>query len=132
MPSLPFLGEKVDTINHYLQELVRLNGEINLDQRQAEKYLLMKSAFIQFNTQAAAYIACQSLARCMPLSLKSHNLEASAEDIKWDNLSQRWWIRYLRALLVVGSIAAVILAWSVPVALTGLMSQITYLTAAVP
>ena len=90
MPSLPFVGEKVDTIDHYLQELARLNGEIDLDQRQAEKYPLMKSAFIQFNTQAATYMACQSLARCMPLSLKSYNLEASAEDIKWDNLSQRW------------------------------------------
>lgn len=77
-------------------------------------------------------MACQSLVGCIPLSFKSYNLKASAEDIKWDNLSQGWWVRYLRALLIVGSIAAVISAWSVPIALTGLMSQITYLTAAVP
>ena len=77
-------------------------------------------------------MACQSLVRCLPLSLKSHNLEASTEDIKWDNLSQKWWLRYLRALLVFGCLTTIILAWSIPVAFTGFISQITYLTSVIP
>ena len=40
-------------------------------------------------------------------------------------------MRYIRALLVVSFMSAVILAWLIPVALTGLILQITYLTAAV-
>ena len=131
MLSLPFLKEKVDTINHCLQELACLNKEINLDQKQIKRYSLMNSAFIQFNTQAAAYMTCNSSIQCMFLSLKPHNLKASAEDIKWDNLFQKWWSCYLCILLVIGFIATLILAWSIPVTLISLMSQITYLTAAV-
>ena len=87
LPCLPFLGEKVDTIDYCLQQLARLNKEIDLDKRQAERFPLMNSAFIQFNNQAATYMACQSLVKYIPLSLQSYNLEVSAEDMKWDNLS---------------------------------------------
>ncbi|KAK3169310.1 hypothetical protein OEA41_008693 [Lepraria neglecta] len=61
MPSMPFVGRKVDTIHHCWQEMARLNKEIDQDQQEPDKYPLLTSAFIQFNTQEATYMACQSL-----------------------------------------------------------------------
>ncbi len=132
MPSIPFVGRKVDTINHCWQEMARLNNEIDQDQQEPEKYPLTTSAFIQFNTQEATYMASQSLVRCTPLCFRSQYLEASPVDVKWENLSKKWWSRYVRAALVVVSVTAIILTWSVPVALTGVISQISYLTALLP
>jgi hypothetical protein len=132
MPSIPFVGEKVDTIHHCWQEMARLNNEIDQDQKEPDKYPLMTSAFIQFNTQEATYMACQSLVRCAPLCFRSQYLEASPADVKWENLSKKWWARYVRTTLVVASAVALVLAWSVPVALTGVISQIAYLTALLP
>ena len=132
MPSFPFVGRKVDTIHHCWQEMARLNNEIDQDQQEPDKYPLLTSAFIQFNTQQAAYMACQSLVRCAPLCFRSQYLEASPVDVKWDNLSKKWWARYARTAFVVASAAALILAWSIPVALTGVISQIAYLTALLP
>jgi len=132
MPSIPFVGRKVDTIHHCWQEMARLNNEIDQDQQEPEKYPLTTSAFIQFNTQEATYMACQSLVRCTPLCFRSQYLEASPVDVKWDNLSKKWWSRYARTVLVVVSVTAIILTWSVPVALTGVISQISYLTPLLP
>ena len=38
MPSLPLMGQKVDTIDHCRKELARLNVEIEQDQREPEKF----------------------------------------------------------------------------------------------
>lgn len=110
MPSIPFVGTKVDTLYHCWQEMARLNNEIDQDQREPERYPLMTSAFIQFNTQEATYMACQSIVRCTPLCFRSQYLEASPMDVKWENLSKNWWSRYTRTVLVVISIIALILA----------------------
>jgi len=132
MPSVPFVGKKVDTIHHCLRQMARLNNEIDQDQQEPERYPLMTSAFIQLNSQEATYMACQSLVRCAPLCFKSQYLEASPVDVIWENLSKKWWARYARTVFVVVSAAALILAWSIPVALTGVISQIAYLTALLP
>ena len=90
MPSIPFVGKKVDTLYHCWQEMARLNNEIDQDQREPERYPLITSAFIQFNTQEATYMACQSIVRCTPLCFRSQYLEASSVNVKWKNLSKNW------------------------------------------
>jgi len=91
MPAIPFMGKRVDTICHCLGELARLNKEIKADQRElmrldgdqkeltelesdrreSSKYPQTKSAFIQFNTQSAAYMACQTLLSFSPVHLSA-------------------------------------------------------------
>ena len=58
MPSIPFVGQKVDTIYYCRKELARLNAEIEEDQAHPERFPPMNSAFIQFNHQVAAHMAC--------------------------------------------------------------------------
>jgi len=132
MSSISFVGTKVDTLYHCWQEMTRLNNEIDQDQRESERYLLMISAFIQFNIQEITYMTCQSIVRCTLLCFRSQYLEASSVNVKWKNLSKNWWSRYTRTVLVVIFIIALILAWSISVVFTGLVSQIAYLTTLLP
>jgi len=88
MSSISFVGTKVDTLYHCWQEMTRLNNKIDQDQRESERYLLMISAFIQFNIQEITYMTCQSIVRCTLLCFRSQYLEASSVNVKWKNLSK--------------------------------------------
>ncbi|KAK2762844.1 hypothetical protein FQN54_001019 [Arachnomyces sp. PD_36] len=127
MPSLPLLGKKVDKIDHCRKEVARLNLEIEVDQQQPEKFPLMNSAFVQFNHQVAAHMACQSVSHHIPKQMAPRLVEISPDDVIWDNMSIKWWERYVRTFGVVIIVSAMVIGWAFPVAFTGLLSQLSYL-----
>jgi hypothetical protein len=127
MPALPFFGKKVDKIYHCRKELARLNLEIEIDQQHPERFPLMNSAFVQFNHQVAAHMACQSVSHHMPKQMTPRMVEISPDDVIWDNMSIKWWERYLRTFGVIIIVAAMVVGWAFPVAFTGLLSQLSYL-----
>ncbi|KAK2841539.1 hypothetical protein FQN49_006156 [Arthroderma sp. PD_2] len=127
MPSLPLLGKKVDTIYHCRKEIARLNLEIEIDQQHPEKFPLMNSAFVQFNHQVAAHMACQSVSHHIPKQMTPRMVEISPDDVIWDNMSIRWWERYIRTFGVMVIVGAMVIGWAFPVAFTGLLSQLSYL-----
>ena len=129
---LPFVGKKVDTIDYCRTELARLNVEIEQDQREPEKYPLMNSAFIQFNHQVAAHMACQSVSHHIPMQMNPRAVEIAPNDVLWNNMSIRWWERWIRTFFIVVLVIALILAWAVPVAFTGLLSSISAVAHTVP
>ncbi|KAL9587159.1 MAG: hypothetical protein Q9212_000432 [Teloschistes hypoglaucus] len=124
MISLPFLGQKIDTINHCRTEVARLNVEIEQDQKEPEKFPLMNSAFIQFNHQVAAHMACQSVSHHTPQQMTPRIVEISPDDVIWDNMSIKWWENYARTGAVVLLIAALIIGWAAPVAFTGILGNL--------
>jgi len=128
MPSLPLLGKKVDTINYCRQEVARLNLEIEQDQKEPEKFPLMNSAFIQFNNQVAAHMACQAVSHHTPNQMAPRVVEISPDDVIWDNMSIKWWESYIRTGVVIVIIIGLVIGWAFPVTFTGLLSQINYLT----
>ncbi|OJJ50572.1 hypothetical protein ASPZODRAFT_126459 [Penicilliopsis zonata CBS 506.65] len=130
MPSLPLIGKKVDTIDHCRKELARLNLEIEIDQQHPERFPLMNSAFIQFNHQVAAHMACQTVSHHLPKQMAPRIVEISPDDVIWDNMSMKWWERYLRTFGIVTVVCAMVVGWAFPVAFTGLLSQLTYLEGA--
>ncbi|KAA8650441.1 hypothetical protein EYZ11_000824 [Aspergillus tanneri] len=127
MPSLWLMGRKVDTIDYCRKELARLNLEIEVDQQHAEKFPLMNSAFIQFNHQVAAHMACQAVSHHVPKQMAPRIVEISPDDVIWDNMSIRWWERYLRTFGILTVVCAMVVGWAFPVAFTGLLSQLSYL-----
>ncbi len=127
MIALPLLGHKVDTINYCRKEVARLNLEIEQDQREPEKYPLMNSAFVQFNHQVAAHMACQAVSHHTPNQMAPRAIEISPDDVIWDNMSIKWWESYIRTGLVVVTIIGLVIGWAFPVTFTGLLSQISYL-----
>ncbi|KAG8532599.1 uncharacterized protein KY384_002476 [Bacidia gigantensis] len=127
MISLPLLGQKVDTIYHCRKELARLNLEIEEDQKDPEKYPLMNSAFVQFNHQVAAHMACQCASHHIPKQMAPRVVEISPGDVIWENMSLKWWETYIRTGIILVLIAGLVVTWAAPVTFTGLVSNLTYL-----
>jgi hypothetical protein len=126
-PALPWVGEKVDRIYYCRRELARLNAEIEADQANAESFPYMNSAFIQFNHQVAAHMACQSVSHHTPHTMAPRTVEISPNDVLWDNMSIKWWERYIRIAFVVAISAGLIILYAVPVTFTALLSNIAIL-----
>jgi len=131
-PSLPLIGKKVDTIYYCRKEVARLNAEIEQDQSAPEKYPLMSSAFVQFNQQVAAHMACQSLSHHIPQHMCPRHIEVSPDDVIWSNMKISWWQRYLRVAGITVATGGLVIGWAFPVAIVGLVSQIDYLTKTIP
>lgn len=127
MFSLPLIGKKVDRIYWLRRELARLNVEIEADQNDVERFPFMNSAFIQFNNQVAAHMACQSLSHHVPQQMAPRLLEISPDDVIWDNMSIKWWERYVRVGVVVVICAALIILYAIPVSITSLIANTTAL-----
>ncbi|KAI9927682.1 hypothetical protein AWENTII_006524 [Aspergillus wentii] len=127
MPSIWLLGKKVDTIDYCRKEVARLNLEIELDQQHPERFPLMNSAFVQFNHQVAAHMACQAVSHHLPKQMAPRIVEISPDDVIWDNMSIKWWERYLRTFGIITLVCGMVVGWAFPVAFTGLLSQLSYL-----
>ena len=124
MIALPLVGEKVDTIYYCRREVARLNTEIEEDQGHLERFPLMNSAFIQFNHQVAAHMACQTLSHHLPKQMAPRLVEIAPNDVVWDNMSIPWWQTYIRTAGVLTTIIAMVLLWAVPIAFTSALYNI--------
>ncbi|KAI9705268.1 MAG: hypothetical protein M1820_005266 [Bogoriella megaspora] len=124
MFSIPFVGKKVDTIFYCRKELARLNAEIEKDQSEPEKYPLMNSAFIQFNHQAAAHMACQAVSHHIPKSMAPRMVEISPQDVLWNNLSVKWWEQYTRIFLVFAAFVGFMVLYLIPITFVSGLSRI--------
>ncbi len=127
MFSLPLIGQKVDAIYYCRKEVARLNVEIEEDQANPDRFSLLNSAFIQFNHQVAAHMACQSVSHHMPKQMAPRLVEIDPQDVVWENMSIPWWQSYIRTAAVVSIIAAMIVLWAIPVAFTSALSQLSTL-----
>lgn len=124
LPGLPFVSPKTDTIYWCRKELARLNVEIEEDQKHPERFPLMNSAFIQFNHQVAAHMACQSVIHHVPRHMAPRTVEISPNDVIWDNMAISWWAEWLRTAVVTAVVAGMIILWAIPVSFTSTISQI--------
>ncbi|KAH8205522.1 hypothetical protein TruAng_000228 [Truncatella angustata] len=132
LPGLPLLNEKVDTIFWCRKELARLNLEIEEDQKHPERFPLMNSAFVQFNHQVAAHMACQSVIHHVPRHMAPRTVEISPNDVLWDNMAISWWSEWLHTAVSMAVVAGMIILWAIPVAFTSSISQIDSLIAQYP
>ncbi|KAL7950211.1 hypothetical protein V8C42DRAFT_309815 [Trichoderma barbatum] len=127
LPGLPLFSRKVDTIYWCRTELARLNMEIEEDQRHPERFPLMNSAFIQFNHQVAAHMACQSIIHHIPRQMAPRVNEISPRDVIWSNMALSWWQEWVRTGAVTLIVLAMIFLWAIPVAWTAALGQLDQL-----
>ncbi|MBE3111574.1 MAG: hypothetical protein IMZ46_13900, partial [Acidobacteria bacterium] len=126
---LPFVSKKVDTIDWCRKELARLNMEVEEDQKEPERYPLMSSAFIQFNQQVSAHMACQSLIHHIPKQMAPRLVEIAPKDVIWSNMAVTWWQEWVRTAIVTVIVFAMLILWAIPVAFTATLGQIDSLVA---
>ena len=108
------------------------NKEISTIQSSQHELKLLNSAFILFNDIQAAELASNLVLIDCPRQLTLHFVGNSAEGIHWSAVGTSWWGFQVRTLAVTAIITALCIGWTIPVALRGVISQITYLTRVLP
>lgn len=63
---------------------------------------------------------------------KTARLVTNTVQVIWSNLKIKWWERVIRQIVIIGFVVALIIFWSVPVAVVGAISNINYLTCILP
>ncbi|KAF9701399.1 hypothetical protein EKO04_000452 [Ascochyta lentis] len=133
--KLKFLtGEKVDSISHYRKHIEELLPKIRSAQLShlSGKEKLASAVLIEFKTMAAAEKAFNDNHHRRPSDFSSRQLGVLPEEVIWKNLEMGAKNRMIRHILATVAIVALIIFWSIPVALVGIISNINYLTENVP
>jgi hypothetical protein len=120
------VATKVDTIYYCRKELAKLNKLVESRQRPEyeQYYPKMNSAFIQFNNQAAAHMACQSIAHQTPTFMTPRTVEISPNDVIWENLSIPGWRRYVQKGAVFLVCFGLMIAWTPLIAVFSSTAQL--------
>ncbi|KUJ15135.1 DUF221-domain-containing protein [Mollisia scopiformis] len=130
--KIPLIGRfyttKIDTIYYCRRELARLNKEIEIDAQTPDAYPQNMSAFVQFNSQKAAHMACQSVADTAPRHMKRRLVEISPGDINWPSLNLSWRSRYIRLVGFLFLFAILLFAFGLISVFTGILSRVSTLS----
>ncbi|KAI1379293.1 DUF221-domain-containing protein [Hypoxylon crocopeplum] len=126
---LGLVGKKVDTINWCRTELERLIPAVEAAQTQyrAGDYKKVSSVFVEFYHQADAESAYQVLAHHQALRMTPKYIGITPGEVVWSALKVSWWQRVVRRFAVLGFISALIIFWAIPVAVVGVISNVTFL-----
>lgn len=123
-------GRRVDTIRWTRSRLRQLNLNIFRVRRQVRRGdgVTIPSAFIEFDTQEHAQAAHQILAHHRPLQMSSRMLGIRPDEIVWSSLRMPWWERIIRRFLVITLVVVAVIFWSIPSAIIGMISNISFLS----
>ncbi|KAL7627572.1 phosphate metabolism protein 7 [Parahypoxylon ruwenzoriense] len=126
---LGLVGKKVDTINWCRTELERLVPAVEAAQNEYRtgNYKKIPSVFVEFFHQADAESAYQVLAHHQALRMTPKYIGVTPGEVVWSALRVSWWQRIVRRFAVLGFISALIIFWAIPVAVVGVISNVTYL-----
>jgi hypothetical protein len=127
---LGLVGKKVDTINWARTELERLVPAVQKSQVAFYEgnYKKIGSVFIEFASQADAQWAYQVLAHHQALQMSPKYIGVTPGEVVWSALKVSWWQRVVRRFAVIGFISALIIFWAIPVAVVGIISNISSLS----
>ncbi|RAL60250.1 hypothetical protein DID88_000030 [Monilinia fructigena] len=105
--GIPGISPKVDTIYWCREQLAQLNLELN---------------WIKSPQKSVTY----------HVPKQTRTVEISPNDVLWDNMSIKWWEAWLRTAVITAVVLGMILLWSIPVAWTSTLSQISSLVSTKP
>ncbi|KAN0089694.1 DUF221 domain containing protein [Hyaloscypha variabilis] len=122
-------GRRVDTIRWTRARLKKLAPKISQLRRQYRKGVNapIPAAFIEFHSLVDAQSAYQTLAHHSANHMRAEIIGVRPQEIIWSSLSFRWWERIVRRFLIQGFIACMVIFWSLPSILVGMISNIDYL-----
>lgn len=123
-------GRQVDTIKWTRKELKEMAPKISKLRREFKKKRgnPISAVFIEFDTQANAQSAYQTLAHHRANHMVADIVGVRPQEIIWSSLRLRWWERIVRRFLVQSAIAAMVVFWSIPAAIVGIISNVKYLS----
>ncbi|EUC55080.1 RSN1-overexpression rescues sro7/sop1 in NaCl-like protein, putative [Rhizoctonia solani AG-3 Rhs1AP] len=137
--GLPFMGEKVDTIEWARKEVVESDkllqegreklaaDRANIGVNKDENYPPLNSAFILFNQQIGAHVAAQILLHNQPYRMAEKYTEVAPADVIWGNLGLNPYEARIRKAASYAATAALIIFWAIPVSFVGIVSNVAQL-----
>ncbi|KAK0717541.1 hypothetical protein B0T26DRAFT_299036 [Lasiosphaeria miniovina] len=119
-------GRRVDTIRWSRARLKALNRDIWKLRRKHRggDGAPLDAAFIEFESQASAQVAFQTLAHHQPLHMSPRYIGIQPQEIIWSAFRIKWWELIMRRFFMMSAITAAIIFWSIPSALVGTISNI--------
>ena len=126
-------GRKVDTIKWTRNRLKNLAPKISKLRREYKKGngRPIPAAFIEFHTQVDAQSAYQTLAHHRANHMRPEIVGVRPHEIVWSALYLQWWERIIRRFLIQAFIAVMVIFWSIPAAIVGMISNIKFLSSKV-
>lgn len=128
------IGKKVDTISWAREELQRLAPKIDEEQHKHRNgdATKVRAVFVEFDTLREAQAAYQSLTHHHILTMAPRFTGIHPMDVIWGNLKIKGWERFIRMAGTLAFVCALIIFWSIPVAIVGAISNINYLIETLP
>jgi hypothetical protein len=128
--KIPCIGHKVDTIEYTRSELKRLNPEIERQQYAHQSFdaKILPSVFVEFTTQQAAWNAYRTMTPKKDPKFNPRAISMAPKDVIWKNLKIKKGARIPRKIGANTFLTLMIIFWSIPVAVVGVISNINYIT----
>ncbi|KAK2746857.1 hypothetical protein FQN57_002899 [Myotisia sp. PD_48] len=129
-----YFCKEVDSIEYFRSKLAVTIPNVNTlqEKHRAGEAETLSAVFIEFSSQTDAQIAFQTLSHHHPFQMTPRYIGIAPDQVLWSALHYSWWGRIVRKFAIKGSIAILIVFWSVPSAFIGSISNIAYLTNLLP
>jgi calcium permeable stress-gated cation channel len=126
---LGLIGKKVDTISWAREELHKLIPATETAQAEylAGNFKKHSAVFVEFHHQSDAQAAFQVVTHHHALHMSPRYIGVRPQEVIWKNLNIPWWQRIVRRYVAYFAIAVLIIFWAVPVAIVGVISQVSFL-----
>ena len=127
-------GRRVDTIKWTRNQLKKMAPQISKLRRQYKNKqgMPIPAVFIEFDSQVSAQSAYQTLAHHRANHMVPDIVGVTPQEIVWDSLRMRWWEKIVRRFAIQAFIAVLVIFWSIPCLIVGLVSQVKFLTKVIP
>lgn len=126
--KIPFIGEKVETIDYAINKLSELDEKIEKLQANYKENDNIGSVFIEFANQLEAQKAYQSIKFNSNFKSSKYYIGIPPDDIVWENLDISKKSRVSKRILANTFLTLMIIFWAIPVAVVGAISNINFLT----
>ena len=124
----PVIGHKEDTIESARRELLELIPKTEKQQKHhidlEDDVQRLPAVFVQFKTQRAAQAAFQTRRQDQPGNMEPRGINTLPDDIIWKNLGITRWPRLARSFIGHTIIVLLIIFWSIPTGLIGILADL--------
>lgn len=117
VPKIAWLRAEIARLTVQIDELL-----VNLDDE--DRFKKQNSAFIQFDRQMSAHMACSLVSHNKAGRMSPRFLEVAPHEIIWPNMGVTSLGRFIRTCIAIVLFAAMLFLWGIPTSVLASMSQL--------
>ena len=116
-PKIPWLRAEIADLNIQIEELLQKLDDEELFKKQ-------NSAFIQFDRQMSAHMACSLTSHSKAGRMSPRYIEVSPHEIIWSNMGVTSLQRLIRSCIALVLFVGMLVLWALPTTVLGFLSQL--------